>query len=110
MQQAVVLPAEQPVLQAATAEQPAAAPSAPTEAEGEARPAAPELNPLLDISSLAEMEALGADRLKAHLQQRGLKCGGTVGERAARLFQLKTTPLDRLDTKHFARKPSKGGK
>ncbi|KAK2993866.1 hypothetical protein RJ640_003978 [Escallonia rubra] len=35
---------------------------------------------------------LGMERLKSELQARGSKCGGTLQERAARLFLLKTTP------------------
>lgn len=49
-----------------------------------------------------ELEALGLDALKAQLQSHGLKCGGTLGERAARLFLLKSTPRDQLEAKHFA--------
>ncbi|CAH8379397.1 unnamed protein product [Eruca vesicaria subsp. sativa] len=36
---------------------------------------------------------LGMERLKIELQSRGLKCGGTLQERAERLFLLKSTPL-----------------
>lgn len=36
------------------------------------------------------------------LQSRGLKCGGSLSERAGRLFLLKTVPLEKLDKKHFA--------
>lgn len=50
-----------------------------------------------------ELEALGLDRLKSELQERGLKCGGSVSERAARLFLLKSIPLEKLDRKHFAK-------
>jgi len=52
-------------------------------------------------------EAVGADQLKAELQRLGLLCGGTPAERAARLFLLKTTPLDQLDKKHFAKNSNK---
>ena len=44
----------------------------------------------------------GADRLKAVLQARGLKSGGTLAQRAQRLFLTKETPLHKLDRKHFA--------
>lgn len=57
-----------------------------------------------DFSSAAEMEVLGLERLKSELQARGLKCGGTLQERAARLFLLKSTPLDKLPKKLLARK------
>ncbi|KAL1809460.1 hypothetical protein ACET3Z_026450 [Daucus carota] len=52
----------------------------------------------------AEMEALGLERLKNELQKRGLKCGGTLQERAARLFLLKTTPVEKLPKKLLAKK------
>ncbi|KAJ8649511.1 hypothetical protein MRB53_002534 [Persea americana] len=62
-----------------------------------------------DFSSAAEMEVLGLERLKAELQAHGLKCGGTLQERAARLFLLKTTPIEKLPKKLLA-KPTTGGK
>ncbi|KAG2599821.1 hypothetical protein PVAP13_5KG417200 [Panicum virgatum] len=52
-------------------------------------------------------ETLGLEKLKVELQSRGLKCGGTLQERAARLFLLKTTPLDKLPKKLLA-KPTAG--
>lgn len=57
-----------------------------------------------DYNSAAELEVLGMERLKSELQERGLKCGGTLQERAARLLLLKTTPLDKLPKKLFAKK------
>lgn len=57
-----------------------------------------------DFSSATEMEVLGMERLKSGLQARGLKCGGTLQERAARLFLLKTTPLEKLPKKLLAKK------
>ncbi|PKU62905.1 hypothetical protein MA16_Dca027991 [Dendrobium catenatum] len=60
-------------------------------------------------SSATELEVLGMDRLKMELQARGLKCGGTLQERASRLFLLKTTPLDKVPKKLLA-KPSSQGK
>lgn len=56
-----------------------------------------------EFSTGAELEVLGMDRLKEELQQRGLKCGGSLSERAGRLFLLKETPLSNLDKKHFAK-------
>ncbi|XP_039812317.1 replication stress response regulator SDE2-like [Panicum virgatum] len=64
---------------------------------------------LVKYSSAAELETLGLEKLKVELQSRGLKCGGTLQERAARLFLLKTTPLDKLPKKLLA-KPTAGGK
>ncbi|GAB4861598.1 hypothetical protein Ancab_036791 [Ancistrocladus abbreviatus] len=57
-----------------------------------------------DFSSAAELEVLGMERLKSELQACGLKCGGTLQERAARLFLLRTTPLEQLPRKLFAKK------
>ena len=60
----------------------------------------------LDLQRFAaaeELEPLGLDRLKQELQQCGLKCGGTLADRAARLYLLKSTPLEQLDAKHFAK-------
>ena len=54
------------------------------------------------IDCVEDLEALGLERLKGELVGRGLKCGGTLRQRAERLFQLKTTPLAELDPKHFA--------
>ena len=48
------------------------------------------------------LEALGLEALKAQLQLQGLKCGGTLSDRAARLFLLKDTPRSQLSAKHFA--------
>ncbi|KAL8494926.1 hypothetical protein ACS0TY_019192 [Phlomoides rotata] len=57
-----------------------------------------------DYHSAAELEVLGLERLKSELQARGLKCGGTLQERAARLFLLKTTSLEMLPKKLLAKK------
>uniref|UniRef100_A0A1J3JPV3 Protein SDE2-like protein n=1 Tax=Noccaea caerulescens TaxID=107243 RepID=A0A1J3JPV3_NOCCA len=57
-----------------------------------------------DFNSAREMEVMGMERLKSELQSRGLKCGGTLQERAARLFLLKATPLDKLPKKLLAKR------
>ncbi|KAK6260566.1 hypothetical protein SCA6_015040 [Theobroma cacao] len=57
-----------------------------------------------DFNSPEEMQVLGLERLKSELQARGLKCGGTLQERAARLFLLKSIPLDKLPKKLLAKK------
>ncbi|XP_004306677.1 PREDICTED: protein SDE2 homolog [Fragaria vesca subsp. vesca] len=57
-----------------------------------------------DFNSAAEMEVLGAERLKLELQAYGLKCGGTLRERAARLFMLKSTPIEKIPKKLLAKK------
>ena len=56
--------------------------------------------------SAQELEALGMDHLKSELQRLGLKSGGSLTERAARLFLLSSTPLEKIDRKHLA-KPAK---
>ncbi|XP_076920269.1 uncharacterized protein LOC143581333 [Bidens hawaiensis] len=57
-----------------------------------------------EFNSASELEVLGLERLKTELQERGLKCGGTLQERAARLYLLKTTPLEKLPKKLLAKK------
>ncbi|NXK55815.1 SDE2 regulator, partial [Chauna torquata] len=64
---------------------------------------------LLTFNSAAEMEALGLDKLKMELMALGLKCGGTLQERAARLFSVRGLSRDQIDSSLFA-KPSKGKK
>ena len=44
---------------------------------------------LNETNSAAELENLGADRLKNELHSLGCKCGGSLQERAQRLFSLK---------------------
>lgn len=60
-----------------------------------------------DYNSVEELESLGADRLKHTLQSMGLKCGGTLRERAQRLLSIKGKQLDEINPSLFA-KPSKG--
>ena len=52
------------------------------------------------------------DCLKSELMSRGLKCGGTLQQRAQRLFATKNVPLDKLDPSLFAKAPNgrKNGK
>ncbi|XP_076888552.1 uncharacterized protein LOC143539008 [Bidens hawaiensis] len=57
-----------------------------------------------ELNSASELEVLGLERLKTELQERGLKCGGTLQERAARLYLLKTTPLEKLPKKLLTKK------
>ncbi|XP_047322891.1 splicing factor SF3a60 homolog [Impatiens glandulifera] len=54
-------------------------------------------------SSVEELLEIGQDRLKEALAALGLKTGGTVQQRAKRLFLTKHTPLEKLDKKHFAK-------
>ena len=55
-------------------------------------------------------EAVDGDALKSELARLGMKCGGTVKDRAARLFLTKDTPLDKLPAKVFAKKKGAGKK
>ncbi|XP_021054545.1 replication stress response regulator SDE2 [Mus pahari] len=61
------------------------------------------------FSSAAELESLGLERLKCELMALGLKCGGTLQERAARLFAVRGLAKELIDPALFA-KPSKGKK
>jgi hypothetical protein len=88
---------------------PAPAPAAPTPAPAPA--AAPHAPVELSrFASPAQLEALGLEALKAELTARGLKCGGTLAERAARLFLLKSATLEQLDAKHKAPAPKPAAK
>lgn len=63
----------------------------------------------MDLSkykSAQELEDIGLEHLKGELQRLGLKSGGSLTERAARLFLLSSTPLEKIDRKHLA-KPAK---
>lgn len=64
---------------------------------------------LLVFSSVAELELLGLEKLKCTLMALGLKCGGTLQERAARLFSVRGLTREQIDPVLFA-KPSKGKK
>lgn len=54
-------------------------------------------------STVEELMEVGPERLKEALAALGLKTGGTVQQRAERLFLTKHTPLEMLDKKHFAK-------
>ena len=57
----------------------------------------------LQVSQLCGLGPAGADTLKSALQALGLKCGGTLRQRAERLMLTKTTPLEQLDQKLFVK-------
>ncbi|XP_036396577.1 replication stress response regulator SDE2 [Megalops cyprinoides] len=61
------------------------------------------------VSSAAELEALGLERLKMELVGLGMKCGGTLQERAARLFSVRGLSKDEIPSALLA-KPTKGKK
>ena len=54
------------------------------------------------FASASELERFGLDRLRDELAARGLKCGGTLAQRAERLFLLKDKKVEELDKKHLA--------
>lgn len=57
-------------------------------------------------SSVEQLERLGLDVLKEELMRRGLKCGGTLAERAARLFSVRGLTPVQIDPALLA-KPAK---
>ena len=59
---------------------------------------------LHDINVAQELERFGLDHLKIELTRQNLKCGGSLEERANRLFLLKMTPFEAIDKKHKAMK------
>uniref|UniRef100_A0A8C9KUD1 Splicing factor 3a subunit 3 n=1 Tax=Serinus canaria TaxID=9135 RepID=A0A8C9KUD1_SERCA len=61
------------------------------------------------FSSWEELASLGLDRLKSALLALGLKCGGTLEERAQRLFSTKGKSLEALDPSLFAKNPKTKG-
>lgn len=73
--------------------------NAPVEAVKVKEPTKPELLNLDSYNSAQELEALGLDRLKSALLALKVKCGGTLSQRAERLFSLKG-----LEHKDFPKK------
>merc|ERR1719494_1789850 len=54
--------------------------------------------------SADQLESLGLEVLKQSLIALGMKCGGTLQDRAQRLFLAKDTPLSELDKSVFAKR------
>lgn len=85
-------------------------PGWPKEATGALTHSGAQLD-LSAFSSPEELASLGLDRLKSALMALNLKCGGTLQERAQRLFITKGLDLDELDPAMLAKsKPGKIGK
>ncbi|CAG7878916.1 unnamed protein product [Brassica rapa] len=59
-------------------------------------------------TTVDELIGVGPEKLKEALGALGLKVGGTLQQRAERLFLIKNTPLEKLDKKHFAKPALKG--
>ncbi|KAG8653026.1 hypothetical protein MANES_06G159600v8 [Manihot esculenta] len=67
---------------------------------------APPQHTVIDLdfySTVEELMEVGPDKLKEALAALGLKSGGTIQQRAERLFLTKDTSLEKLDKKHFAK-------
>jgi len=62
--------------------------------------------PLDDVECADDLKSLGLERLKSALQALGLKCGGTLDQRAERLFSVKGLDFENIPGKLKA----KGGK
>nr|SVE75564.1 EOG090X0OE5 [Daphnia dolichocephala] len=62
---------------------------------------------LLDFDSSKALELLGLNHLKHELQRLGLKCGGSLSERASRLFTIKGLSPDEIDPSLLAKPPKK---
>jgi splicing factor 3A subunit 3 len=62
------------------------------------------------LNSVADAQALGMDTLKAELTQLGLKCGGTLEQRAERFFACKGKLASDLDASFFAKAKGKKDK
>lgn len=62
---------------------------------------------LEEFRTADELQSVGLERLKSALMSYGLKCGGTLQERADRLFLIKDKPLEELDPSLFAKKNGK---
>jgi len=64
---------------------------------------------LSKYGSAADLEAVGLESLKVALTAKGLKCGGTLKDRAERLFLTKTTPLGKMPKQHLAKTKAADG-
>ncbi|XP_059398976.1 splicing regulator SDE2 [Carassius carassius] len=85
---------------------PTEAPSGPAETS-QAQEEVEEPWDLLSVSGPEQLEALGLERLKKELMERGMKCGGTLQERAARLFSVKGLSPHQIDPALLATKGKK---
>uniref|UniRef100_A0A2P2KRP2 Splicing factor 3A subunit 3-like n=1 Tax=Rhizophora mucronata TaxID=61149 RepID=A0A2P2KRP2_RHIMU len=76
------------------------------EKNGEENGFLPDQQFIIDLdyyNTVEELIEVGPEKLKEALAALGLKSGGTVQQRAERLFLTKNTPLEKLDKKHFAK-------
>ncbi|XP_060080304.1 splicing regulator SDE2-like [Ylistrum balloti] len=56
------------------------------------------------ISSVQELEALSLDKLKKELMARGMKCGGTLQQRAERLYSVRGLTPDQIKPSLLAKR------
>ena len=63
-----------------------------------------------EYNSPGELEALGLDVLKSALMFLGVKCGGTLQQRAERLFSIRGIPREKIDPSLFAKQSGKKDK
>lgn len=61
------------------------------------------------FNSVEELEALGLDRLKQALEALGLKCGGTLKDRAQRLWSVRGKKTEDIPHKLKAVRPAQNG-
>ena len=61
-----------------------------------------------DFTCAEDLQALGLERLKADLMRRGLKCGGSLQERAQRLFSVKGLSAADIPAKLLAKGKGQG--
>lgn len=76
------------------------------EKDGKENGQVPAQHTVIDLdyySTVEELMDVGPEKLKEALAALGLKTGGTIQQRAERLFLTKHTPLEMLDNKHFAK-------
>ncbi|XP_018474946.2 splicing factor SF3a60 homolog isoform X2 [Raphanus sativus] len=81
------------------------------ENHGQENELVPSEHTVIDLGYYTTAEELidvGPEKLKEALGALGLKVGGTLQQRAERLFLTKHTPLEKLDKKHFAKPALKG--
>lgn len=64
---------------------------------------------LENVSNIEECQALGMDELKKELTELGLKAGGSLEQRAQRLFSVKGKTASEVDPSFFAGKKKKRG-
>ncbi|XP_030206702.1 splicing regulator SDE2 isoform X1 [Gadus morhua] len=86
----------------------------PQPTERQQTQAAPQqVHPPLDLDAAGspeDLEAAGLDQLKEALRSRGLKCGGTLKERASRLFSVRGLTAEQIDPLLRAKSSAKGKK